>query len=50
MVVVADGVSGNEVDERADPDSGTTEDHDDIWFGALEEERALKKNGVRKVR
>jgi hypothetical protein len=46
-VVVADGMSDDEVDERADADPGTAEDHDDVWFSALEERR-LSKNGGEK--
>ena len=44
-VVVADGVSDDEVDERADADTGTAEDHDDVWFSALEERRPSKNGG-----
>jgi len=46
-VVVADGVSVDEVDERTDADSGTTEDHDNMWFGALENRRE-SENGSEK--
>ena len=47
-VVVADGVSNDEVDERTDAGPGTPEDYDDVWFGALEKRRPSKKNGGEK--
>ena len=43
-VDITDGESDDEVDERADANPGTTEDHDDVWFSALDA-RQLSKNG-----
>lgn len=42
-VLVADGVSDDEVNERTDADTGTTKDDDDVWFRDLVKKVNIKE-------